>query len=395
MNKIDFDNMANREVDHCRKWDKKIINEKFPEVKDNFIPMWIADMDFKASSEIIEEFVNISQNGAFGYTYAYDGFYEAVIGWQKRRHNNNIEKDWITLSYGTVSTIHYMYQAFCKPGDKVLMNTPVYDPFAYAAEHNDVKVISNRLEYEKQTYYIDFEILENQLKTEKPKIYLLCSPHNPAGKVWDALEIAKIAELCLKYDVLLAVDEVHSEIILYGSFYSALQLEKKYLDNLILLTSPNKAFNLGGLKTSYSIIPNEKIRETFRKQLKKNSITSPNLYGVIGITTAYTKAEPWLDALTDYLRDNYEYTKKIIEEKFPTWKLMEMQASYLPWVDISETGFTATEITRRMANDAGVIIEDGSHYVANGENFIRLNIGTPMSILIEAMERMARISYDS
>lgn len=395
MNNYDFDNMANREIDHCRKWDKKIINTKFPEVKEDFIPMWIADMDFKASPEIVEEFVKISKNGAFGYTYAYDEFYEAVIEWQKRRHNNNVDKEWVTLSYGTVSTIHYMYQAFCKPGDKVLMNTPVYDPFAYAAEHNEIKVISNPLEYDGKTYYINFDVLENQIKIEKPKIYLLCSPHNPAGKIWGISEIKKIAELCLKYNVLLAVDEVHSEIILYSTFYSALQLEEKYLNNLILLTSPNKAFNLGGLKTSYSIIPNEKIREIFRRKLKENSITSPNLYGVVGITAAYNKSEAWLDELTDYLRENYEYTKKVIENQFPTWKLMEMQASYLPWVDISGTGLTATEVTNLMANEAGVIIEDGSHYVAKGEGFIRLNIGTPKSILIAAMERMAKISFES
>lgn len=392
VDKYDFDNMANRKIDRCRKWDKQIVCDKFPKVKDDFIPMWIADMDFKAAYEISEEFIKLSLNGAFGYTYAYQEFYQAVIDWHKRRHNNEVKKEWVTLSYGTVSTIHYMYQAFCQPGDKVIMNTPVYDPFAYAAEHNDIQIIKNKLKYKKQKYNIDFDRLEYQFKTEKPKIYLFCSPHNPAGRIWTLSEIEKVGELCLKYDVLLAVDEVHSEIILYGEFYSALQLPSKYLDNLILLTSPNKGFNLGGLKTSYSIIPNENIREKFRKQLERNSITSPNLFGVVGITTAYTKAELWLNELVEYLRENYEYTKQVIKEKFPTWKLMEMEASYLPWIDISETGYTATELTERMANEAGVIIEDGSHYVADGEKFIRLNIGTPRDILVEALERMSRIS---
>lgn len=384
-----FDTMADRALDHARKWDRGIVQKKFPGTPDDFIPMWIADMDFPAAPEIREELARVAENGAYGYTYAYDQFYDAVIGWHKRRHGNDVQREWITNSYGTVSTIHYLYQAFCQPNDAVIMCTPVYDPFAYAARNNGLRVIANTLAYDGARYTIDYDLLERQLDEARPKIMLFCSPHNPAGRVWELEEIERVAALCQQYGTIFVVDEVHSEIILEGGFSSALQLPSCYWDNLILLTSPNKGFNLGGLKTSYSIIPNRKLRDTFRHRFEMNSITSPNVFGVVAIVAAYERGEAWLDAMVDYLRKNYELTRDVIAERMEGWNLMPMTASYLPWVDVSGTGASATEMTVHMAREAGVIIEDGSHYVSDGEKFVRLNIGTPRSVLEEALDRMA------
>ncbi|WP_308618234.1 PatB family C-S lyase [uncultured Enterococcus sp.] len=390
MMKVDyqFDQMADRRIDHARKWDQKIIQSKYPGTPKDCIPMWIADMDFPAAPPINEAFMKIAQNGAYGYTYAYDEFYEAVIHWHKRRHNNQVEKDWITLSYGTVSTIHYLYQAFCQPNDCVIMNTPVYDPFRYAAEHNGLNVVANSLKIVAGQYEIDYELLEEQLREKRPRIFLFCSPHNPSGRVWQLAEIEKVAQLCQQYGTIFVCDEVHSEIILSGNFVSALQLPKKYHENLIVLTSPNKGFNLGGLKTSYSIIPHEPLRRIFRHRLEMNSITSPNLFGVVGIITAYNECEDWLDAMTAYIRENYRYTQEFIEKNLPDWQLMAMTASYLPWIDISKTGKTAMEIVEPLAKIGGVIIEPGTNYASDGENFVRLNIGTPKPILVEALNRI-------
>lgn len=387
--KFNFDQMADRTIDHCRKWDKKLVQAKYPGTPDDFIPLWIADMDFVSAPCINEAFRTLADNGAYGYTYSYDEFYEAVIDWHKRRHHNHVEREWITLGYGTVSTMHYLYQAFCQPNEKVIMNTPVYDPFGYAAEHNGIQTVKNTLRYEDGQYFIDFDLLEKQLKEERPRVFLFCSPHNPAGRIWTLAEITQVAALCKEYGTLFVVDEVHSEIILSGEFVSAMQLPQEYHDNLIVLTSPNKGFNLGGLKTSYSIIPDAKIRSVFRHRMEMNSITSPNLFGVVGIVAAYTEGEEWLDAMTDYIRENYQMTKTYLAEHFPQWHLMEMEASYLPWVDISETGHGAMELTKHMAKEAGVIIEPGTNYVADGERFIRLNLGTTKAILKEALERMA------
>lgn len=385
----DFDSMADRSLDHARKWDPTIIKQKFPKAKDGYIPMWIADMDFAAAPAIRKRLAEVAENGAYGYGYAHDGFYNAVISWQKRRHGAQVERDWITLAYGTVPTIHYLYQAFCQPNDCVLLNTPVYDPFGYAARNNGIRVIENPLIYRDRTYHIDFDLLEEQMERDRPRLYLLCSPHNPGGRIWTREELTRVAEICHTQGVLLAVDEVHCEHLMDGEFTSALTLDPRYLENLIVLTSPNKGFNLGGLKTSYSMIPSARVREVFRHRLEMNSITSPNTFGCTAIIAAYDESEEWLDQVTAYLRDSYREVSAFIENRMEGWELMRMDASYLPWVNISGTGATATELCDHMAAEAGVIVGDGTFYVNDGSDFVRLNLGMPRKLVMEAMERMA------
>lgn len=384
----DFDVMADRTLDHARKWDPAIIKQKYPQAKDDFIPMWIADMDFPAAPAIRRALVEVAENGAYGYGYAHDGFFNAVMSWQRRRHDVKVKRDWITLAYGSVPTIHYLYQAFCQPNDCVLLNTPVYDPFGYAAHNNGYRVIENPLIYRDRTYYIDFDLLEEQMERFRPRIYLFCSPHNPGGRIWTLDEIERVAETCRKHSCLLVVDEVHCEHIMDGEFHSALQLPERYLDNLIVLTSPNKGFNLGGLKTSYSMIPSAHIRDVFRHRLEMNSITSPNTFGCAAIIAAYNESEEWLDAITDYLRESYRQMAAFIDERMQDWELMRMDASYLPWVNVSGTGATATEMTEHMAREAGVIVGDGTFYVADGSQFVRLNLGCPRRFVTEALNRM-------
>ena len=386
----DFDEVPDRISEKSRKWDKKIIESKFGPVADNFIPMWIADMDFKIPVEMEKAFHEAVTRGVFGYTYCYKEFYNAVIEWQCSMHDVMVMKDWITLSYGTVSTVHYAIQAFCKSGDYVLMNTPAYDPFDSAAKKQGVNRIYNSLIITDHRYYIDFQTLESQLKEFKPKLYLFCSPHNPSGRIWSMQEMGEVAMLCKENNTLLIVDEVHGEHIHYGEFHSALKL-KEYEDNLILLTSPNKGFNLGGLKTSYSIIPNKDIRARFRKKLEQNSITSPNVFGIIGLICAYTKCKPWLDELNAYVKENYELFVSYIEKKIPMFKVMKMESSYLVWVDIRETKLTSTQVTHLLASKAGVLVENGAHFVKNGEGYIRFNLGTQKSNILEALERIEEI----
>lgn len=383
-----FDLILDRKKDYCRKWDKGFVESKFGEIPDDFIPLWIAEMDFKTADVILERFEEIVKHGMFGYTYTYQPFYDACINWQKRRHDVEVNQEWLTLTYGTVSTIHYLLQAFASPEDYIVMNTPVYDPFALAASRNNIKYICNTLVVKDNRYYIDFEALEQQMIEYRPKVYLFCSPHNPAGRIFTLEEMNHVAQLCKKYNVLLVADEVHSEHIISGKHYSALKLDSNYHDNLIILTSPNKGFNIGGLKTSYSIIPNEEIRNTFKKQLEKNSITSPNTFGIAGLVAAYENGDQWLDQVTEYIKGNYEYLLSFVNEHFKSWKVMKMEASYLVWINIQETGFTATELVKRFASKAGVIIEDGTHYVNDGENYLRINLGTPRIHIENALNRI-------
>jgi len=385
-----FDEIADRVSEKSRKWDRNIIEKNFGKVPENFIPMWIADMDFKMPPELELAFHQAISRGVLGYTYCYEEFYEAVIKWQYDMHHVAVEKDWITLSYGTVSTIHYIIQAFCESVDYVLMNTPVYDPFDNAAQKQEVKRIYNSLQLVEGRYYIDFENLKLQLEKYKPKLYLFCSPHNPSGRIWGSGEIKEVARLCKEHNTILIVDEVHGEHIQCGKFHSALKLNEG-CENLIVVTSPNKGFNLGGLKTSYSIIPNENIRNCFRKKLEQNSITSPNVFGIIGVITAYKQCRPWLAEVNAYIRRNYELFQSYIEKKIPKLQVMKMESSYLAWVDIKGTGLTSAEITNLLALKAGVLVENGAHFVKDGEGYIRVNLGTQKDNVLEALKRMEKI----
>jgi len=220
-----FDELADRISDKCRKWDIKVIESRFGPVPADSIPMWIADMDFKSPPAVARKFSEIISWGTFSYTHCIDDFYEAVINFQARHHKVAVEREWITLSYGTVSTLHYTVQAFCQPGDSIIMNTPVYDPFAKAAERQGVKVVANPLALSKGRYRIDLAKLEEQIIGNKPKIYFLCSPHNPSGRIWSQAELEAVADICLRHQVLMMVDEVHAEHIIHGEFVSFLALE--------------------------------------------------------------------------------------------------------------------------------------------------------------------------
>lgn len=385
----EFDVLPDRRLDKSRKWDKTLLQARFPDLPEDYIPMWIADMDYVLAPEILQALQDVLAIGTLGYTYTYDAFYEAVINWQARRHGVYLSKEQITLVYGTVSTIHHVLQCFCTKSKKVIMNTPVYDPFALAAQRNGIEVIANPLQVVENRYVLDAELLEQQLAEHRPDVYLFCSPHNPSGRMWSREEIQLVADLCRRYEVLLVVDEVHSEHILSGEHVSIGQFDETVLERVILLTSPNKGFNFGGLKTSYAVIWNEELRQLFHEQLAKNSITSPTPVGIAAIIAAYNQAEAWLDAVTDYLRENYLLTKQFLTEAFPDWTLMEMDASYLCWVDVSKGKLPAKDLVPYLAETAGVILEDGSHYVANGEAYIRINIGTSRALLQKALTRVA------
>lgn len=385
-----FEDKPDRIGEKCRKWDRGIIESKFGKVADDFIPMWIADMDFRIPKEIEEAFEAAIKRGVFGYTYCYDEFYEAVINWQRDRHNVEVKKESIILTYGTVSTIHYTIQAFCNPGDSIILNTPVYDPFESAAIKHGVNVVKNTLEVRDNRYYINFETLEAEIQEHKPKIMLFCTPHNPSGRIWSLDEIRQVAEICKRHNVVLVADEVHAEHIHYGTFESVLKLEDDLLEHVILLTSPNKGFNLGGLKTSYAIVVNEDVRKVFQNKLTANSITSPNVFGIIGLIAAYNKGRKWLDEVTAYIHGNYQLVELFIRERLPMLKVMEMESSYLAWVDISALGINATEFMLKLAKEESVLVEDGTHFVQDGQNYIRLNIGTQRSLVKEALVRIEK-----
>lgn len=383
----DFDKIRDRRQTNCRKWNPQIIKEKF-HLGADAIPLDLADIDFECLPEIKDAMIARAAMGEYSYTSVTDDFYEAVIAWNKRRFDVTLEKDWIRLTFGTVSTLHYVVQAFTNEGESVLINTPAYAPFAEAIENNQRQLCCSPLVIRDNRYYLDFEDMENQMRTKAVKIFIFCSPQNPSGRVWSMAELQKVAELCLKYDVLLVCDEIHRDILFEREQFSSIfKAHSDIAQNCILCLSPNKAFNLGGMKVSYVAIPNEKIRATFYQQLTKNAITSPHVFAVPAVVAAYQHGEQWLDELTAYMRDNFEILYDFIEKYLPKIKVMKADSSFLAWLDVSELFKDEVEMTD-FFTQARLTTVPGSYFVQNGNGFVRLNIAIPKNLLQEVLNRM-------
>ena len=385
--KYNFDKVINRKESHCRKWSNKVLKDKF-DLDETAIPMDLADIDFECSPAIKDAILKRASVGDYSYTFVEDEFYEAVINWNKRRFNIDIDKEWIKLTFGTVSTLHYIVQAYTKEGEGVLINTPAYDPFAEAVENNNRQLYCSPLKLMNNRYYIDFDDIEAQMKDSNIKVYIFCSPQNPSGRIWTKDELYKLSELCLKYNVLLVSDEIHRDVVFKGhEFISLWNAHPDIHSNSLVCVSPNKGFNLGGLKTSYVLAKNKKVRETLLEQLKRNSITSPNVFAIPAITAAYNDSEEWLDEMTKYVEGNFEIVYDFFERNIPNAKVMKSDSSFLAWIDVREL-FEDEEEANEFFKTAKVTMVVGSYFVKDGEGFIRLNIGCPRATLNEALKRI-------
>ena len=385
--KYDFDKVINRKESHCRKWSDKVLKDKF-DLDETAIPMDLADIDFECSPAIKSAIVNRASVGDYSYTFVEDEFYESAVNWNKRRFNIDIEKEWIKLTFGTVSTLHYIVQAYTKEGEGVLINTPAYDPFAEAVENNNRKLYCSSLRLIDNRYYLDFDDIEAKMKDGNIKVYIFCSPQNPSGRIWTKDELYKLSELCLKYNVLLVSDEIHRDVVFKGhEFISLWNAHPDIHNNSLICISPNKGFNLGGLKTSYVIAKNKEVREILLGQLKRNSITSPNVFAIPAITAAYNDSEEWLDEMTKYVEGNFEIVYDFFEKNIPKAKVMKSDSSFLAWIDVREL-FEDEEEANKFFKAAKVTMVVGSYFVKDGEGFIRLNIGCPRATLNEALNRI-------
>lgn len=385
--KYDFDKVINRKESHCRKWSNKVLKDKF-DLDETAIPMDLADIDFECSPAIKSAIVNRASVGDYSYTFVEDEFYESAVNWNKRRFNIDIEKEWIKLTFGTVSTLHYIVQAYTKEGEGVLINTPAYDPFAEAVENNNRKLYCSSLRLIDNRYYLDFDDIEAKMKDGNIKVYIFCSPQNPSGRIWTNDELYKLSELCLKYNVLLVSDEIHRDVVFKGhEFISLWNAHPDIHNNSLICISPNKGFNLGGLKTSYVIAKNKEVREILLGQLKRNSITSPNVFAIPAITAAYNDSEEWLDEMTKYVEGNFEIVYDFFEKNIPKAKVMKSDSSFLAWIDVREL-FEDEEEANKFFKAAKVTMVVGSYFVKDGEGFIRLNIGCPRATLNEALNRI-------
>ncbi|GAA0729724.1 pyridoxal phosphate-dependent aminotransferase [Clostridium malenominatum] len=355
---------------------------------DEIIPMWVADMDFKAPEEIIEAIKSRADEGTFGYTYLNKQYYNAIINWVEKRHGFKIEKNWIYSTPTIVSALYWLIQTFTEVGDKIIIQTPVYHRFKGAIEDNGRMVLENPLKELEGKYYMDFENLESNIDS-KVKMIILCNPHNPVGRVWSKEELIRLGEICLKNNILVVSDEIHSDITFKGYKHTPFaSLGNEFAENSITCISPTKTFNLAGIQVSNIIIPNENLRKKFDNTMKLNAMGDINIFGIIGLIAAYEKGEQWYREMLYYIEENYNYMREYIEKNMPMIKVTKLEGTYLAWVDFRALRMNSKELKRFLSEEVKVAFNEGQLFGGNGEGFQRINFACPRKILEEALFRL-------
>ncbi len=380
--KYDFDEIVNRRGTNSVKWDEA--------KEEGVIPMWVADMDFKAAPCILEALKKRVDHGVFGYTMVPDSYYESIISWFERRHQWHIERDWIIYTSGVVPAISAIIKALTEPGDKVLVQTPVYNCFFSSIRNNGCTIAENALVRKGNSYEIDFDDFERQAADEKTKVFLLCNPHNPAGRVWTPEELSRMNDICLRHGVKVIADEIHCELVMPGHVFTPFAaVSKACQDNCITTNSPTKSFNIAGLQIANIITNNAEDRQKIDRAININEVCDVNPFGVIALQAAYNEGEDWIDQLNVYLWENYQALKTFFKDNLPQLEVIDLEGTYLVWVNVRATGMTGNELTDKLLKEGKVFVNRGTMYgKTTGADYIRINIAMPRSLMLEGLKRM-------
>lgn len=385
MKNYDFDVIVDRQKTDSLKWSKSHLKENFNH--EDCLPMWIADMDFVVAEPIREAIIKRAEHGIFGYGYKSLTYLESVVNWQLKRNNWKIEEEWIQFTPGIIPALNFIVQSFCNAGDKVIIQSPVYYPFVNIIESNGCHVSNNALIYENNQYSINFDELERLASDPKTKLMFLCSPHNPVGRVWTKEELVRIGEICIKHNVMIVADEIHSDLIFEPNVHIPFaSISNQFAQNSIVCTSPSKTFNLAGLHISNIIVANEKIRTELGHRLAAIDI-DPGSFATVALIAAYNEGEEWLKQLMNYLEGNLTYIREFLNKRDIGIKLVEPEGTYLAWLDLSELKYSPLEMQERICNISKLALDDGYIFGRGGESFQRINFACPRNILEEAMER--------
>lgn len=389
-----FDAYLERRGTGSIKWDG--CNEKFGvPAAEEMIPMWIADMDFRSPREVIEAIVEKAKSQAYGYAVKPDSFFQAIIRWVERRYHWKVEKEWIIFTPGVIPGFHIAIQNFTKPGDGIIVQTPVYYPFMDGVKNNGRKLVLNPLIERDGDWFMDFDDLEEQVKNPDNKMLILCNPHNPVGRAWTKEELEQLGTLCAENDVLLISDEIHADLIMNGSKHQAVcAISEAFQRNTITHYAPSKTFNTAGLQTAFVIIPDQKIRETFIEGLNANRIYNLNWFSAAVLETAYNQCEGYVDALCAYVDANMDYMKQFLEQKLPMLKMNKPEATYMVWVDFRGTGLSTDEIEHFIAHKAHIGVDMGTWFGPGGEGYLRFNLACPRKILEKALQQLETAILD-
>ncbi len=379
-----FDKIFDRTNTASVKWEatKKIYGVE------GLLPMWVADMDFQAPKEVTEAIYKRADHGIFGYTFTPNSTVEAIQNWLEKRHHWKIQPEWILYHHGVVPAISTAIQAFTNPGDRVMLQAPVYAPFFGMIKSNDRTVVNAPLELHGNRYQINFEIFEQKLK-EGVKLFLLCNPHNPGGNVWTKDELLKIGELCLKHNCLILSDEIHSDLVYKPAAHIPIaSLSDELEQQVITCVAPSKTFNLAGLQASAIIIANEKLKRQFNKIQLQQGFFALNTFGIVAMEAGYRYGEMWLEELLTYLVENKRIADHYMKENIPQIKIIEPEGTYLLWLDCRNLGMSDSDIQKALLEKGKLALEPGTKYGTEGSGFLRMNIACPKNTLLEGLDRL-------
>lgn len=382
-----FDEIIAREGTNCIKWDSRENVFGNP----NVLPMWVADMDFKSPQFVVDAIRERLSHEILGYTFRPSSYLQSIASWVERRNGWTISKEWICHAPGVVPGLNTSVLAFTKPGDKVVIQTPVYPPFFDAVKHNNRELAENQLKKVGSRYEIDFQDLDAKL--QGAKMLILCNPHNPVGRVFTTDELVQIGELCLKHQVLIISDEIHSDIIMAPNKHIHLaNIAPRFADICVTFMAPSKTFNLAGLSTAYAVIPNASIRQQYLYTLEKElHLGMSNIAGLIGLEAAYTHGDEWLNQMNAYVKGNIEHLDALLKAYLPKVELIKPEGTYLAWMNFNAYNLPEEELDKLLIHEAQVGFNKGLPFGSNGQGFRRINLACPRAYVTEAVERMRKV----
>ncbi|MBP7508370.1 MAG: PatB family C-S lyase [Prolixibacteraceae bacterium] len=379
--KYNFDEIIDRKNTNCEKYDDLI--EIFG--KEDLIPMWVADTDFRTPDFIVEAIKKRADHEIYGYPMIPDSFYNSIQNWINTKHNWKIEKEWISFSPNVVIGLASTVLSLTRPGDKIIVQPPVYFPFFHVIKGNDRIIVENQLKVVNNHYEFDYDDLINKID-RNTKMLILCSPHNPGGRVWKKEELIKLGKICLEKNIVIVSDEIHSDLIFSGIKHTPIaSISDEMANSCITLMSASKTFNIAGLSSSYVIVPNKELRSKFNYFINHNHFSGGNIFGLTATEAAYTHGQEWLQMLIEYLEENLKIVTSFFSEHFPSVKVMVPEGSFLVWIDLSGIGIPIKDAINKLIEN-GLALSPGHIFGSGGENFVRLNMGCPKSLLIKGLE---------
>ena len=385
---LNFDKIIDRRNTRCLKYDFAVERNMPADV----LPLWVADMDFETSSYIEDAIIERAKHAIYGYSEVKTPYFDILKKWMQKHHDWDIQRKWLVKTPGVVFALAMAVKAYTEPGDAVLIQQPVYYPFSEVIVDNGRRVVSNTLYLgEDNRYHIDFEDFEQKIVAHKIKLFLLCNPHNPVGRVWSKEELTRLGDICVKYHVTVVSDEIHEDFIFKGKHQVFANIKKEYEEITVTCTAPSKTFNIASLMISNILIPNPELKRKFKHQMDAAGISQLNVLGLVACEAAYEHGEEWYQAMKNYVKENIEFVKQYVEEQLPGVKMVEHEGTYLVWLDFRGTGLGVEELDDKIINQAKLWLDSGKIFGSCGEGFQRINVACPRKVLEEAMDRIKNV----